>query len=81
MDKYKYAWLFELIRCTFALAIIRYYGGWFTLDSYLPHGSDILVAYFIISAITSLAFEYLEFNKENPTRWNSLTPFVQTEHH
>jgi sterol desaturase/sphingolipid hydroxylase (fatty acid hydroxylase superfamily) len=78
MDRDKYAWVFELIRCITAIAIINYYGGWFTLNNFLPYGSAILIVYFIVSAIVSSAFEYFEFKKDNPARWETLSPFVHS---
>ncbi len=61
MDKSRYAWLFELVRLFCALGIINFYGGWFTLDNFLPHGTSIVLTYLIVSTIVSLAFEYFEF--------------------
>lgn len=65
MDGEKYAWVFEILRLTAALAIIRYFDGWFSLDKYIPHGSIILIIYLIISAVISLAFELFEFKTAN----------------
>jgi hypothetical protein len=67
MDRDKYAWMFELIRCVIAIVIINYYGGWFTLNNFLPLGTTILVVYFIFSTLVSIAFEYLEFKKDIPS--------------
>ena len=78
MDRDKYAWILELIRCVVAFVIINYYGGWFTLNNFLPQGTAILVVYFIISAFVSIAFEYFEFKKDNPSRWNTFSPFARS---
>jgi hypothetical protein len=79
MDRDKYAWILELIRCVVAFVIINYYGGWFTLNNFLPQGTAILVVYFIISAFVSIAFEYFEFKNDNPSRWNTLSTYVQSK--
>ena len=78
MDTDKYAWLIELGRCAMAFAILHSYGGWFTLNNYVPYGSGILATYFVASAFISLAFEYFEFYKEDPSRWSSLTPSTES---
>ena len=64
MDKSRYAWLFEIVRMIYALAIINYYGDWFTLDTFIPQGTTIVLSYFIFSAIVSLAFQYFEFRTD-----------------
>lgn len=61
MDKSRYAWLYESLRLCFALAIINYYSGWFTLNNFIPLGTTIVSVYFVFSTIVSLAFEYFEF--------------------
>ena len=66
MDKSRYAWLFELVRLCGAVAIISFYNGWFTLNNFLPYGTNIVLIYLILSTIVSLAFEYIEFRTENP---------------
>ena len=64
MDKDKYAWLFEIVRCIIAIIIINYYGAWFTLDNFLPFGTTMVMLYFILSAAVSIAFEILEFKRD-----------------
>jgi alkylglycerol monooxygenase len=61
MDKSKYAWLFEAVRLFFALVIINYYNGWFTINNFMPQATLILAIYFIFSASISFAFHYFEF--------------------
>lgn len=61
MDRAKTGWLFELVRCAMAFAILYFYGGWFTLNNFLLYGSYILAIYFIASVFASIAFEYFEF--------------------
>jgi hypothetical protein len=64
MDKNRYAWVYEIARFIFVLAILKVYNGWFTLDSFIPNGTMILMAYFVISVVVSLAFEFFEFKYE-----------------
>jgi alkylglycerol monooxygenase len=61
MDKSRYAWLTEMLRLIYALAIIHFYQGWFTLDNFIPNATSVLLVYFVFSAVVSLAFEYFEF--------------------
>jgi len=61
MDRERYAWLFELLRLLFALAIIHFYNGWFAINNIIPQATAVLLVYFVVSALVSLAFEYLEF--------------------
>lgn len=65
MDKSRYAWLFELVRLFLAFGVISFYGGWFTLDNFLPYGTTIVLAYFVFSAAVSVAFEYFEFKTDS----------------
>lgn len=64
MDKDSNAWLLECIRFALAIGIIKYYNGWFTLNKFVDYGTTILVAYFVISLLVSVAFVLLEFKKE-----------------
>ncbi len=65
MDKSRYSWFFEIARLLFALGIINYYNGWFTLDNFLPYGTIIVLIYLAFSTIVSLAFECFEFKADN----------------
>lgn len=60
MDKDKFAWLFELLRFSYATAIISYFGSWFTLDAWLPNATQFMLGYFMLSSAISLAFCYFE---------------------
>lgn len=64
MDKSRYAWLFELARLLFALGIINYYNGWFTLNNFLSNGTTVVLIYLVFSTIVSLAFTYFEFKTD-----------------
>ena len=71
MDRDRHAWFFELIRCMIAIVIINYYGGWFTLNNFLSFGTTLVMVYFIISVLISIAFDFFEFRKdEQPIRAN-----------
>lgn len=72
MDKSRYAWLFELMRCAYAFGIIIFFNGWFTIDNFLQQGTTVVVVYLVFSVIISFAFEYFEFRKENKTITASL---------
>lgn len=61
MDKSRYACFFELIRLFYALLIINFYDGWFTLNNFIHQGTTILLLYFIFSTVISLAFDHFEF--------------------
>lgn len=61
MDKSRYTWLFELLRLVYAMAIIYFYGAWFTLDNFIYQGTNIVLFYLICSTVISFAFEYIEF--------------------
>ena len=65
MDKSRHAWIVEIVRLCFALLIIRFYNGWFTVDSFLPYGTFMLTTYFVLSALFSLAFEYFYLKPSN----------------
>ncbi len=64
MDKSRYAWLTELLRLFCAFGIINFYGGWFTLNNFIQHGTIIVSVYFAFSALVSLAFGYFEFRTD-----------------
>jgi alkylglycerol monooxygenase len=64
MDTDRHAWVFEILRLLFALAIINFYNGWFTLDNFVNHGFAILLTYFVISSVVSFAFCFFEFRSE-----------------
>ena len=65
MDKSRYAWAFEILRFFYALTIVFFYNGWFTIDHFIPQGTTVLFLYFVFSAVVSLAFEHFEFKKES----------------
>jgi len=68
MDKTNSAWVFELVRLTFGIGIIRYYGDWFGLNDFVPQGNAVVATYFAAALLASIAFEYLEFRKDSRVR-------------
>ncbi|WP_394758761.1 sterol desaturase family protein [Flavobacterium sp.] len=65
MDKNKYSFLWEIIRFTFAIAILNYYGDWFGLDSLIPIGTYIVMGYLAVSLIVNIYFINIEFKTQN----------------
>jgi alkylglycerol monooxygenase len=65
MDKSKHAWWIEIVRAAIGLAIINLYGAWFTIDNFLPFGTTLVAAYFVVSAIASILFDIIEIRKSN----------------
>ena len=49
LDKSKWAFLAEIIRVAFGLALIGWQGDWFGLDGLVSGGTAGLTAYFILS--------------------------------
>jgi sterol desaturase/sphingolipid hydroxylase (fatty acid hydroxylase superfamily) len=64
MDREKYAWVYELLRLCYALLIIYYYNGWFTLNNFLTQGTTVLFIYLVFSVVVSFAFQYFEFKTD-----------------
>lgn len=57
-------WL-EIIKSTIGLGIIYQTGSWFSIDSILPFGTIIFVAYFVISAAVVSYFVYFDLGQKN----------------
>ncbi len=51
MDKNKQSLTWEVIRCLFGLGIIFYYGDWFGLNTIIPFGTYLIIAYLILSVV------------------------------
>ena len=51
MDKNKQSLTWEVIRCLFGLGIIFYYGDWFELNTIIPFGTYLIIAYLILSVV------------------------------
>lgn len=63
MDKSKHAWWIELIRCFFGFALINIYGGWFTLNNFIPFGAYLVTGYLMLSVVVHIAFDYFEIRR------------------
>ena len=53
MDKNKYAWLWEFLKCATGISIIFYSGDWFGAVTYASYIKFILIAYFMLSFFIS----------------------------
>jgi alkylglycerol monooxygenase len=62
MDRNPYAWAWELLKATFGIATIVYLGDWFGTNQYSPYINFILIAYFVVSFISTLYFSFWEEN-------------------
>lgn len=71
MDKNKYAFVWEGIRFSYAVALIQYLGSWFEIDQIIPYGTYIVLFYFIISLAVCLYFVLVEFKAESQSLVNS----------
>lgn len=60
MDRSIHAWWVELIKAITGLFLIFYQGGWFLLDSVVPYGTVMVMAYFVIALVISCAFVWFE---------------------
>ena len=60
MDKNKYAYLWELLKCTVGIGILLYFNDWFKASTYIPFIQYYLAAYFIISFLITLRFSFSE---------------------
>lgn len=65
MDREQAALLVEIVRCLAAIGLIYITGDWFGLQSTLPFGSMMVVAYFVLSTLVAGYFVIFEFNKKN----------------
>lgn len=71
MDKNKYAFVWEGIRFSYAVALIQYLGSWFEIDQIIPYGTYIVLFYFIVSLAVCLYFVLVEFKAESQSLVNS----------
>lgn len=68
MDKNKYAVLWELLKCATGITIILYTGDWFGISAHGSYIKFILIAYFILSLVSSFWFaakQKLQVNNES----------------
>lgn len=71
MDKNKLAIVWETIRYTYAIALIYLLKGWFGIDTVIPMGTFIVIAYLTLSLIVSIYFVTAEFKSEKQLLQNA----------
>ena len=64
MDGNKYAMVWELIKASFGLAVIFYYGDWFGASKFIPWIGNFLLVYFITSSFVTAWFTYSSGKEE-----------------
>ena len=60
MDRSVHAWWIELLKALTGVFLIIYQGGWFLLDSVMPFGTLVVMAYFAVAVAISSAFVWFE---------------------
>lgn len=60
MDRKGYAMWIEIIRAIAGIGLIAYSGDWFGLNSYLQLGSQVMLAYFVITLLGGIYFTKFE---------------------
>lgn len=60
MDRKRYAIWIELLRGLAGLLLIIYSGDWFGIDGFLPWGSSLVAAYFLMSMGGGIYFAFME---------------------
>lgn len=71
MDRNPNAFIWQIFVCIAAVAIIFYYGDWFGVNKFFAYTSNILIAYFIISAAITAWFVSKDFKKDNSLLLNN----------
>jgi alkylglycerol monooxygenase len=71
MDKNKFSFIWEAIRLAYASFLVYYLGSWFNIDSIIPHGTTIVLAYVALSLLVSIYFVTSEFKTHNQSVLNS----------
>ncbi|MDC6366031.1 MULTISPECIES: sterol desaturase family protein [Flavobacteriaceae] len=66
MDKAPYAIWIELFRGIAGIVLIYWTGSWFGLDQFLPHGSNLVVIYFVITVFGGIYFTFIEKGLATP---------------
>ena len=61
MDTRKFSIFWESARCLFGIGILLYFGDWFGLNTVLPIGNYIVIAYLLFSLLLSFYFVFFEF--------------------
>jgi alkylglycerol monooxygenase len=71
MDTRTFSVYWESVRFLFGIGILAYFGDWFGMNSILPIGNYIVIAYLLLSLIMTIYFVAFEFKKEKSVLVNS----------
>ncbi|MGB1248053.1 MAG: sterol desaturase family protein [Chitinophagales bacterium] len=63
IDRSIHAWWIELLKSAIGIALIYHYGGWFSIDQFLPFGTIFVASYFILSAVVVFLFVQFDIKK------------------
>jgi sterol desaturase/sphingolipid hydroxylase (fatty acid hydroxylase superfamily) len=64
MDARKISMFWEILRFTFGIAIIAYFGDWFSMNRLFPFANYIIIGYLTLSLIATIYFVSVNFEKE-----------------
>jgi sterol desaturase/sphingolipid hydroxylase (fatty acid hydroxylase superfamily) len=64
MDARKISIFWEILRFTFGIAIITYFGDWFSMNQLFPYANYIIIGYLTLSLIATVYFVSVNFEKE-----------------
>ncbi|MFV5700036.1 sterol desaturase family protein [Flavobacterium sp. ZT3R17] len=64
MDTRKISLFWEILRFVFGIAIIAYFGDWFSMNQLFPYANYIIIGYLTLSLIATVYFVRVNFEKE-----------------
>ena len=64
MDRNRYAWIWESLKCVMGIGIIYTLGDWFGINQYSAYFNFIFVIYFILSVFAAIYFSIVDTKKE-----------------
>lgn len=64
MDTKKTSVFWEILRFTFGISIIAYFGDWFSMNQIFPYANYIIIGYLTLSLIATIYFVCVNFEKE-----------------
>ncbi|MFV8376668.1 sterol desaturase family protein [Flavobacterium sp. LB1P71] len=64
MDTRKISLFWEILRFVFGIAIITYFGDWFSMNQLFPYANYIIIGYLTLSLIATVYFVSVNFEKE-----------------
>ncbi|MFV5693460.1 sterol desaturase family protein [Flavobacterium sp. LT1R49] len=64
MDARKISIFWEILRFAFGIAIIAYFGDWFSMNQLYPYANYIIIGYLTLSLIATVYFVSVNFEKE-----------------